>query len=67
MSSCLGDLPIGTKTDREMKQWVEAEADRLGITRAEFLRRVLELYQESRRENLECPHCGETVIMDVRE
>ena len=67
MSSCHGDIPLGTKTDRAMKEFIDSEAERLGVSKSEFHRRLLELYRESRRENVECPHCGETVVFDLRE
>jgi hypothetical protein len=67
MSDCLGDLPVSAKVDRDMKDWLAAEADRLGITRAELMRRMMQLYRESRNEQVDCPHCGKTVKMDVRE
>lgn len=58
-------MTVATKTDQSMREFVQAEADRLGVTPAEFLRRLLELYRESRRESIECPNCGETVKMDL--
>lgn len=67
MSSCQGDIPLGTKTDRSMAEFVESECDRLGVSKSEFQRRLLELYRDTRREDAECPHCGETVVMDLRE
>jgi len=63
----MGDLPVSTKTDREMREWLQAEAEALGVTRAELIRRVFTAYRESRREKLSCPHCGETIVMDLRE
>jgi hypothetical protein len=66
MSTCQGDLPESTKVDGEMKEYIEGEADRLGVTKAEFHRRLLDLYRESRRENVECPHCAEKVKFDLR-
>jgi hypothetical protein len=67
MSDCMGGLPVSTKTDREMRDYLSAESERLGVTRAEFIRRVLSLYRQSRRERVSCPHCRSTVKMDVRE
>lgn len=67
MSSCYGDIPAGTKTDRAMAEFVESEAERLGVSKSEFMRRLLELYRESRREDVDCPHCGEIVVMDLQE
>lgn len=67
MSDCYGDLAVSTKTDREMVEFLQAEADRLGVTRAELIRRIFTLYRQSRREQINCPHCEKTVKMDVRE
>ena len=50
-----------------MREFIESEADRLGVSRAEFHRRLLEFYRESRRENADCPHCGETVVISLSE
>lgn len=49
-----------------MKEYIESEADRLGVNKSEFHRRLLELYRESRRENVDCPHCGDIVKFDLR-
>lgn len=67
MSSCYGDLATTAKVDREMLEFLDSEADRLGVTRAEFMRRMMELYRDTRRENVDCPHCGDAVVMDLRE
>jgi len=49
-----------------MAEFVESEAERLGVTKAEFHRRLLEFYRESRRETKDCPHCENTVVVDLR-
>lgn len=66
MSECVGDLSLATKVDKEMLDYADAEAEKYGITRAEFVRRLLDLYRESRREQIDCPHCGSAVVMDLR-
>ncbi|PHQ46279.1 hypothetical protein DJ68_08210 [Halorubrum sp. C3] len=66
MSSCQGDIPTTTKIDREMSEFVESEVRRLGVSRAEFFRRLLDLYRESRREQVDCFACGQTVVFDLR-
>ena len=66
MSSCQGEIPTTTKVDREMSEFVESEVRRLGVNRAEFFRRLLELYRESRRETVACPECDGTVVFDLR-
>jgi ribosomal protein L37AE/L43A len=50
-----------------MQEFLDAEADRLGVNRAEFLRRLLDTYRESRREQLDCPHCDETIVLSLTE
>lgn len=67
MSECMGELPVTSKVDRDMLDYVDDEAARFGVNRAEFLRRLLEDYRESRRENLDCPNCGEAVVFDLRK
>jgi negative regulator of replication initiation len=66
MSDCAGDLAVASKVDREMLEYIDSEADRLGVNRAEFIRRLFDLYRESRRESTDCPSCDETVVMDLR-
>jgi len=50
-----------------MLDYIDSEANEYGLTRAEFLRRLLDFYRESRREKLDCPHCGETIVADLGE
>ncbi|WP_256558690.1 ribbon-helix-helix protein, CopG family [Natronomonas marina] len=66
MARCFGDTPVSAKVDQNMHEFLEAEARRLSVSRAELLRRIFDVYRESRREQLDCPHCEETVVMDVR-
>jgi negative regulator of replication initiation len=66
MSRCHGDISLATKVDRDMNEYVDSEAERLGVSKAEFHRRLLELYRQSRREDLDCPHCEEAVVLDLR-
>jgi hypothetical protein len=51
--------------DREMREFIENEADRLGVTPTEFMRRLLEVYQESRAGNAPCDYCGEPVVIEL--
>jgi hypothetical protein len=48
-----------------MREFVENESERLGITPSEFLRRVLIIYRESRAENTPCDHCGQPVVIEL--
>jgi len=65
MSDCKGNLTAATKVDKQMLEYIASESERLGVTRAEFLRRLLDLYRESRRENIECPECDDDVVMSL--
>ena len=67
MSNCLGDIAATTKIDRDMSEFIDGEAERLGVSKAEFHRRLLEFYRDSRREKMDCPHCSEAVVMDLVE
>jgi len=65
MNRCQGSIPVATKVDQPMREFVEAEADRLGITVSEFLRRLLLVYRESQAENTPCEHCGQPVSIEL--
>ena len=67
MSRCLGEIAVGTKVDKDMADYVEAQARELGVTQSEFLRRLLEFHRESHREQQDCPECGQTIVVDLRE
>jgi hypothetical protein len=49
-----------------MSQFVSEEAQRLGVSKAEFQRRLLEAYQHSRVGNASCDHCGGPVEIDLQ-
>jgi len=65
MQRCQGSIPVGTKVDRPMREFVENEGDRLGMTTSELLRRLLLTYRESRAENTPCDHCGQPVVIEL--
>lgn len=65
MNRCQGSIPVGTKVDRPMREFVESESDRLGVTPSEFLRRLLLVYRQSRAEDTACDHCGEPVVIEL--
>lgn len=45
-SACRGEATLTTKVDEEMQQFVDTEADALGVSRTEYLRRVLDSHRE---------------------
>jgi hypothetical protein len=46
-----------------MQEFVDDETERLGVTNAEYLRRLCELARESRAGETTCEHCGEHVAV----
>jgi negative regulator of replication initiation len=58
-TDCVGQQSLTAKVDKEMFDWVDTRADRAGVSRTEFLRRLLELYKASRERRVSCPSCGE--------
>lgn len=67
MAECMGDIPAGTKIDQSMRDFLDREADRLGVSNAELYRRLLDFYRESRDQEPECPHCGEPIKIDLHQ
>lgn len=67
MAECMGTVPAGTKVDESMSDFIDNEADRLGVTKAELHRRLLDFYRESRENKPECPHCGEPITIDLHQ
>lgn len=48
-----------------MADFVEEEASRLSVSKAEFQRRLLEMYKHSRMGNAACEHCGGPVEIEL--
>lgn len=48
---------MSTKVDHEMTEFIDSRCDDLGISSAEFVRRILDLYKESVEGALACPSC----------
>ncbi len=66
MSQCRGDIPISTKIDKSMKDFIDQEIYRCGINRSEVIRRILDEYRDSHEGNLECPECGQKIALDIK-
>ena len=49
VSDCTGDVTMATKVDDEMRRYVEQEADRLEVSKAEFFRLLLVAYRDGSR------------------
>jgi len=63
MSNCQGEIAVGTKVDRPMVEFVEEETERLGVSRAEFLRRLLDAHRRIRAGMASCENCRQSVTM----
>lgn len=64
-SECFGRRTLSTKVDEETCRWVGSRAEFVGISAAEYLRRVLDLYRESARGNLLCPACHSSLRLSA--
>lgn len=67
LSRCQGQVPVGTHVDQAMSDFVTDEAHRLGVSKAELQRRLLEVYQQSRVGQTACEHCGGPVEIELEE
>jgi type II secretory pathway predicted ATPase ExeA len=56
-SRCIGRCTVSAKVNGETKRYIEQRAEQAGITPAEFLRRLLDLYRASERGETSCPNC----------
>jgi hypothetical protein len=65
MSRCQGEIPVTTKVDRPTREFVNDEAGRLGVSRAEFVRRLIEFHRMSRSGEVACEHCGEVTEIEL--
>ena len=52
---------MGTKADMEMASFLREQANSLGVTQSELIRRLFEHYLDSVRGELVCPHCESEV------
>ena len=64
MSECKGPEAVATKVDWEMLRHIDEEAERIGATRAEYLRLVLDMYRSAAEEGVTCS-CGQTLRLRV--
>lgn len=60
-SDCMGRQTVTTKVDGETRRFIVESAESAGLTTAEFLRRVIEVYRGSLNGDVECYNCGSGV------
>jgi hypothetical protein len=58
MAECHGQSPVSTKVDEETIRYIDEKASEAGVTRAEFLRLLVDLYRASDDGSLPCAACG---------
>lgn len=65
MSQCQGNITASTKVDRETLDFLDREAERLGVSRAELFRRLIDQYREASTTGLRCPYCANDLRMEL--
>lgn len=65
MSDCMGAITVSTKTDRAMADFLQQQAEELGVTRAELVRRLFDHLQETEHGELVCPYCENELRLDI--
>lgn len=65
MSQCQGRETASTKVDRRTLQFLDDQAEQLGVSRAELLRLLIDHYHEAAAGNLRCPHCQNALRLDL--
>ena len=58
VADCQGQKSLSTKVDAETIEFLDEQAAQAGVTRAEFVRRLLDAYQDSTTGSLSCGACG---------
>lgn len=64
MAECQGHVPMSTKVDQRTVDRIDNRANELGVSRAEYLRRLIDA-EEKAREGGECPECGTSLEFQV--
>lgn len=64
MAECKGNVPMSTKVDRRTVSRVDDRAGELGVSRAEYLRRLIDAEEKARNDG-ECPECGTSLEFQV--
>lgn len=65
MSECRGNIPVSAKVDAQMRDRIDAEAERLGVYRAEVVRRMLDAATELCEGDVSCPFCKEELQVEL--
>jgi hypothetical protein len=60
-SECMGRQTVTTKVNGETRRFIVESAESAGLTTAEFLRRIIEVYRSSLTGEVECHNCDASV------
>lgn len=60
-SGCMGRRSVTAKVDEETKRFIVESAEDAGVTTAEFLRRIIQVYRDSLNGEVECHNCDAAV------
>lgn len=58
-------VTASTKLDEQMVSFLDGQAESMGLTRAELLRRLAEHYRSATEDGLSCPHCKNEILIDL--
>lgn len=64
MARCNGEIPTATKVDQSMDEFIDREAERCGVSRAELIRLLFDDVRDSRNGDLRCPQCHGEIVID---
>lgn len=65
MADCDGQIVTSLQTDRDMRNYIERSAEERGVSKSEFLRRVLDAYRVVDEGEAKCPDCGSELRFDL--
>lgn len=65
MDRCMGDCAVTTKMSEDLRDFLEARADALDVSRSEVVRRALDAYRESYTTGIDCVQCGEPLKLKI--
>jgi hypothetical protein len=55
---------VTTKVDAKMRDVLEADAERMGVYRADVAREAFDTYRKLRQAEFQCPHCERAIQIE---
>lgn len=62
-----GTNSVGAGVDDDLASFLDDEAQRLGMTKTDVVRKILAFYQECRKGETPCPECGYDLEIEIDE